>query len=211
MKDLSGQRFGLLTVESLAAKTPDNHYAWNCLCECGTRLVVRAANLQHGKRKSCGCVMRAKRSKGTNYRHGMAHSPEWNAWSEMKRRCYDPRRKFYKYYGGRGIKVCARWMESFENFLADMGLKPSPEYSIEREDVDGDYEPGNCSWSPRSRQAVNRTDTVRIRVNGTTKALADWCRETGVSPGTAHKRISDGWDPAVAVTKPSTRKASPCH
>ncbi len=204
-KDLSGQKFGLLTVVSLAGKIPDGHYAWNCKCECGNSVVVKASGL-NPRTKSCGCVMRAKRAAGTHWTHGLSDTPEYGVWLDIKKRCYNPRFKFYKYYGERGIKVCERWLESFANFYEDMGPRPGPQSSIERGDVYGNYEPGNCSWIPRRRQALNRTDTVRITVNGVTKPLADWCRETGVRTGTAHQRIHRGWDPASAVTTPLEQK-----
>jgi hypothetical protein len=140
-----------------------------------------------------------------NYRHGMAYSAEWRAWSKMKDRCANPTNNRYKHYGARGIGVCARWLK-FENFLADMGPKPSPAHTIERKDVDLGYEPGNCVWVHKSRQALNRTDTLRITVNGVTKALMDWAREIGLKSSTVHMRIDKyGWDPVVAATTPARK------
>ncbi len=106
--------------------------------------------------------------------HGMRNTPEYRAWFEMKRRCYDSKRKYYKNYGGRGIKVCDRWLESFEIFYEDMGDKPSDNHSLDRIDVDGNYEPSNCKWSDRTEQCYNQryrggiTNYRNIKTNGLT-------------------------------------------
>lgn len=106
--------------------------------------------------------------------HGMSNTPEYKAWFEMKRRCYNKNRKGYKNYGGRGIKVCDRWLESFENFYEDMGDRPSPNHSLDRIDVNGNYEPSNCKWSDRTEQNYNQrfrggvTNQPNIKTNGHT-------------------------------------------
>lgn len=145
--------------------------------------------------------------KMSNLRHGMAYSAEWRIWSKMKDRCANPRNNRYQYYGARGINVCRRWLECFENFLADMGPRPSSDHTIERSDVRRGYEPGNCVWIHKDRQAANTTKTQHITVNGVTKALPDWCKSTGLKSSTVHMRISKyGWDPVLAVTTPARRK-----
>lgn len=142
----------------------------------------------------------------SNYRHGMAYSSEHKTWCNIRSRCHDPNNNRFRYYGARGIKVCPRWHESFENFIADMGPKPGPSYTIERKDVHGDYEPGNCVWLHKSCQATNRTDTMRVTANGVTMALADWCRQTGLKATTVYMRIRKyGWNPEMAVITPARR------
>lgn len=142
------------------------------------------------------------------YKHGHAGrvdgppSKTYTVWAAMLQRCYLETSPNFPRYGGRGIKVCDRW-HSFENFLADMGERP-PGLSIERENVNGDYGPSNCSWATRAVQANNTRANVRITIEGVTKTLSQWCAETGVNKHTAAKRINrSGWTPQRAVTTPA--------
>jgi hypothetical protein len=148
--NLTGRIFGDLTVIERAGRL-GNSAAWRIQCKCGTVKIVRSNNLLSGSTLGCG-----KHKKGSRLRHGMKGTPEYEAWCNMKARCYNPNYDFYVDYGGRGIKVCERWLHSFENFFADMGKRPNADYSIDREDVDGDYEPGNCRWADRPTQSQNR-------------------------------------------------------
>jgi hypothetical protein len=141
-----------------------------------------------------------------NYRHGMAYTSEHKTWCNIRSRCSDPKNNRYQHYGARGIEVCARWLESFENFLQDMGRKPGLDYSIERINVNGNYEPNNCIWLPRNKQSSNRTDSLRITLNGVTKTLPDWCREKQLKFSTVYMRIYEyGWNPELALTTPARR------
>lgn len=136
-----------------------------CACECGQKVRIRAAQLTCEKTKSCGCLQEEHRKAGFNRTHGDTDSPEYVAWSGMRQRCNYPKHNRWQHYGGRGIRVCGRWMNSFENFLFDMGRKPTPEHSIDRIDVNGNYELENCRWATTIQQRSNRSDSV-ARING---------------------------------------------
>lgn len=120
--------------------------------------------------------------------HRMTGTPEYRAWCEMKSRCCNPRRKHYSGYGGRGIRVCASWLHSFEAFFADMGARPSSAHSIERIDNNGDYSPSNCKWATATEQANNRRST--IKVDG--KPLSEVAAESGIKASTLHRRMRYG-------------------
>lgn len=158
---LVGETFGRLTVvrydRSLRGAT-----TWLCRCVCGAEKVVRGSELRAGNTRSCGCLNR-EASRERRLRHGHSTnaglSPEYKTWASMKDRCYQPSSDSWSRYGGRGIRVCERWLSSFENFLADVGARPSPKHSIDRINNDGHYEPGNVRWSTVSEQARNRSST----------------------------------------------------
>lgn len=164
--DLTGRRFGRLTVvrrvEDRVTPSGRRIAQWLCYCECGGQCVVQGWNLSRGLTRSCGCYAReqhVKRGQTMNLKHGhnrrKAVSPEYQSWRSMIQRCENPNAYDYARYGGRGITVCERWRSCFENFLADMGPRPSPQHTLDRIDPNRNYEPGNCRWATKAEQSRN--------------------------------------------------------
>lgn len=152
--DLTGKRFGQLTVLSRALDKRRGCPRWLCRCDCGRETTVAGSSLRDGVTHSCGCLaaqfvsMRAAK-------HRAVGTPEYEAWHSIKQRCFNPNHKAWKNYGGRGITVCGKWADSFEVFFADVGPKPNPNATLDRIDNEGDYRPGNVRWA--SWQIQNRT------------------------------------------------------
>ena len=162
--DLTGQRFGrLLVLERSDHKTYQLYWICECSCDKRTVLDVGGRYLREGKTQSCGCLQRewAKKKQLLNHKtHGKTGTPEWNAWEAMRIRCKYPTTNGYTNYGGRGITICKRW-DNFENFLVDMGTKPTPAHTLDRIDVNGNYEPSNCRWATVLEQNRNKRKKVK--------------------------------------------------
>lgn len=153
---LTGRRFGRLVVLDLHGRE-HGKVSWRCICDCGNLAYPSSWSLRSGVTRSCGCLHRDLQTKhGHAKSGGTGPSGEYNSWTGMIQRCTNPSAKGYRHYGGRGITICERWRTSFPNFLADMGLKPGRSYSIDRRDVNGNYEPGNCRWATVAEQARNQ-------------------------------------------------------
>lgn len=195
LKDITGQRYGRLTViERHPEIAPGGKVQWSCRCDCGSTTVTTGNRLSIGMVSSCGCLrIEASRQTGlSNSSHGMTGSPEYKAWQAMRDRCLKPSVESYPHYGGRGIRTCQSWEESFENFYRDMGPKPSPQHSIDRRDNDGDYTPENCRWADPETQANNRSVNRYYELDGEKLTLAQISRKYGVNYNTLKSRVDRG-------------------
>lgn len=202
-KNLNGKRFGRWTVISYAGvkRFPSGctRTMWNCVCECGKRKVVQGGNLMTGRSISCGCLTNCV-YKLEDYGSSPKILSEKRIWTTMIGRCTNPKTARYDKYGGRGITVCQKWINSFEAFLEDIGPRPSMMHSIDRIDNNGNYEPGNVRWATKSEQQRNQRRTRTITAFGRTMNIYDWSSETGISANTLASRILRGYSPEEAVT-----------
>lgn len=221
-KDITGERFGRLVVLSFA-ETRRRCAFWNCLCDCGTVLLVRGTSLRCASEptRSCGCLRIEKAAerfrRGVARRHGMHKSPEYTSWRGMFNRCYRIKCAQYHNYGGRGVKVCSSW-RAFESFFADMGPRPSPQHSIDRIDVNGNYScghceecvangwPPNCQWQTQARQTRNRRSNTLLTCDGETLCVADWAERYGLNLSALYNRLRWGWPPDLAIKTPIGQK-----
>lgn len=165
-------------------------YRVSCRCFCGEETIVDEDKLRSGNTKSCGCLSReiGSRWEGMHgHRSRAQYSRTYNSWSGMKQRCTNPKTKEFRYYGARGITVCERWMNSFENFLADMGDAP-PGLSLDRIESNGNYEPGNCRWADWDTQERNRRSNRRVVIGGINLTVAEASRALGISGATIGNR-----------------------
>lgn len=194
--DLTGQTFGHLLVLSYH-DSPNGVSRWVCECKCGNIVTVRSTVLKRTEGvRSCGCWKREQAILRYTT-HGMAHSPEYHAYYGAYRRCMELTCPSYPSYGGRGIKFL---YASFDQFHAELGNRPSPKHSLDRKDVHGHYEPGNCRWSTSSEQARNTQKTRRVVKDGVVKSIADWADAVGINAHTIYTRLTVyGWCDACSL------------
>ena len=193
-------KFGRLTVVGLAPRRPNTrHTFWECQCDCGQSVIVDSANVKNRHTQSCGCLRRYK-SKTNNLKHGRTRTTEFNIWVSMRQRCRNKANTAFKDYGGRGITVDPKW-DTFEQFFADMGARPSSKLSLDRIDNSGPYSPTNCRWTTQLTQTNNSRKNVIINFSGRSQTLAQWARELDIKPSTIRMRLSKKWSVQEALKK----------
>jgi len=196
MKDLTGKRFGNLTVIGFNSIKNKSNYYWNCKCDCGNTSVVQTGHLKNGSIKSCGCLRIKKITK-----HNESKTKLYHVFQCMKDRCFNTNSPLYKYYGNRGITICKEWLENYEAFKAWANANNYKEgLSIDRIDVNGNYEPSNCRWADAKTQNNNLRNNHILTFNGETLTLTQWAEKIGIKTGTLSRRINTGWTVEKALT-----------
>ncbi len=205
-EDMTGRRFGRLVVTGLSPyRTKSGKILWIAKCDCGGEKITQPSNLRCGDTQSCGCIKR-ELMVARNFIHGESRSPEFRSWAAMLSRCTNERLREYPQYGGRGIAVCDRWRE-FANFLTDMGRRPTAKHTLERLNVNGNYEPDNCSWATQAEQLRNMRRNIYVEINGQMMCVADAAKIRGIPLPSVYSRIRKlGWDPQAAIDAPRRGK-----
>lgn len=191
--DLTNKKFGNLLVLKLdeeKSKLKKEKF-WICKCDCGKIKTIYAYSLIHAGTTNCGCLRKYK-LRNAPLKQGLSYSKSYSIWRTMKQRCYNVKSKYYYNYGGRGIKVCDRWLTSFENFFADMG-NPENGMTIERIDNNGNYCPENCRWANRYEQMRNTRHNVYLTFNNITLCMKEWSKKLGINYKTLQNKIKNGW------------------
>jgi hypothetical protein len=192
-KNIIGQRFGKLIV---VKRVDQRRVSWLCQCDCGNITVVQSNHLCDGTIKSCGCGQ-------ARTKHDGAKRTEYRIWLGAKQRCFNPKNRFYKNYGGRGITMCDEWASDFGAFIKDIGPRPI-KAELERKDNDGPYAPWNCCWATHVEQNSNKRNNHRITLNGETKTFSQWCRDLGMKITTVLGRLDKGVSLQEAFMTPAT-------
>lgn len=197
-EDLTGQKFGMLKVVRFLQPEERFHNgmlkpdrAWECVCECGNKINVAAWKLKNGNTKSCGCYRKSKlKENQRKATHGKTNTLLYRTWDGIKKRCYNKSANNYDNYGGRGIKMCDEWKHDFQEFY-DWSIKNGYKkgLSIDRIDVNGNYEPLNCRWVTPKEQARNKRETIYVEFNGETRKLVEVSEEIGIPYGKMYARI----------------------
>lgn len=200
-EDLTGKKYhDLVVIGKHVVRNKWKQLQWLCRCKCGEEVITTGIALRNNNKKSCGCARGEKR-----VTHGMTHSAEYKTWQAVLQRCHNKKSTNYENYGGRGILVCARWANSFENFYEDMGPKPGPEYSIERDNTEWHYEPDNCRWATVSEQLNNKRDNVKFEYGGFVKTVTQLAQDAGLKRTTLDYRLRRGASIEEAMTRPLQR------
>ena len=218
MRDITGEQFGRWVVRGMLGKNKHGQRLCEAECQCGVKRPVAVHQLVSGLSKSCGCITLDRLTKHGEAGHDHnTRSAEYHAWHQLNDRCLKTNRPGSPNYSGRGITVCVRWRRgtpnAFENFLTDIlstiGRRPSPEYTIDRIDNNGDYEPGNIQWATPKQQSRNKRTNRLLTLNGVTKTLIEWSEITGINRQTIKSRIDrSGWSIEQALTTPVGCKPS---
>lgn len=207
IKDLTGQKFGRLTVIKRIGSNKQREAIWLCKCECGNEKVVVGSSLRKGQTQSCGCLMK-ERIKKANTKHGCKGTKLYECWHHMKERCYLKNFHGYFNYGGRGITMCDEWKNDFITFrdwAISNGYKDG--LTIERIDVNGNYCPENCRWITMKEQQRNKRNTFYVTYKGVTKPLVEWSEVLNISYYTLRERlVGMDWSIEKTLTTPVKEK-----
>lgn len=204
-KDLTGQKFGRLTVISYQGNDKHRNALWLCECECGNKIIKTARYLYHGKTISCGCWQKeiAQNMGKNNLKYPNAIPRLLSIWNGINYRCSNERCWDYKNYGERGIKVCDEWITSFSKFQEwALSNGYADDLTIERKDVNGDYCPENCEWIKNEEQTWNKRNTIKILFQGKQVKLKDVCDKYNIPYNRAAQRLRLGWDTEIALFAP---------
>lgn len=205
--DLAGQRFGRLTViKESGVRTIYGKKCrfWLCMCDCGNETTVSTHDIRRGSTQSCGCLHNEK-SRTNPIRHGMRHHPIYSVWLGIKDRCGNPNNAKFRYYGGAGITVCKRWVDSFAAFYEDMGPTYAPSLTLERIDGSLGYDKSNCRWATWTAQARNTSRNHRLTFRDETLCVAEWAERLGIHPDILYRRLYRGWSTERTLTEPPHR------
>ena len=199
--DLTGRQFGRLVA--LGPVRRRGHLHWHCRCECGGDSIVITKSLLRGSTVSCGCRKAdhcgsLMRSHGHSQKQSQNYA-EYSVWRDIKQRCLNPKTESYENYGGRGIKMHPEWQADFPVFLAHVGPRPGPSYSIDRIDVNGHYEPGNVRWATLAEQNNNKRNSRKLEAFGETRTQSQWAAFTGLKVSTIRTRLRAGWSVEAAL------------
>lgn len=207
-RNLKGQKFGRLTVLERDCLEPKGRVRWICECSCGNYATVASSDLIKNHTQSCGCIHR-EMMKNKQFKHGLGGTRLYGIWRGMKSRCYNKKRKCYDRYGGRGITVCDEWLNDFESFYNwSLANGYRDDLTIDRIDVNGNYEPSNCRWADIKTQANNTSKNHMITAFGQTMTMKEWARKTGINYYTLNTRLRSGLSPEEAlVTKNALAEA----
>lgn len=209
--EMVGKTFGRLVVLKFSHSTKDYRRYWECKCACGQVCLVDGAYLRQSRTRSCGCLRR-ETERTCRVTHGQSRTALYGIWRTMISRCNNPNAVGYKKYGAVGISVCDRWAKSFEDFLSDMGPRPSPKHSLDRyPNQGGNYEPGNVRWATSSEQARNSKNAKILVYQGETRCLLEWCEKLQLPYETVKRRLQMGWSVADAFTKPLKNGSPVCR
>lgn len=204
VKDITGKKFGRLTVLGISHKGERRKYFWKCRCDCGNEIIAEGSNLKSGNTKSCGCLNTERRI-SRQKKHGMFGTRIYGIWNGMHMRCEDKNIPLYERYGAKGISVCKEWkkFENFYNWSIENGYRD--DLTIDRIDYNGNYEPSNCRWVDNITQANNTSRNLYIEYNGETHTLAEWSRILDFPYDLVKHRLYNGWDFYTAINTPKLK------
>lgn len=189
--DMAGRKYGRLLCVGLVGPGKHRSFDWKFQCDCGASLIASGNEVRRGGVTCCrDCSAKSKAA--LKKTHGESASAEYRTWCAMKSRCENPNFEAYEHYGARGIAVCEQWAKSFDQFLADMGRRPSKDATIDRKNTDGNYEPSNCHWATRLEQANNKRNNRLIEIGGVVRTVAQWARTCGLTEAGIRARLKRG-------------------